>query len=282
MATKKRISELPESTDFKGLWTIGVNALNKSVKVSLEYISTKVSQLIASVNSVIGKAETATTSANSAASSANSAATKATTATQAANTAKTNADTATANANAATKSANDAAKEATEAATTATNAANAADAATQAANTAKTNADTATANANAATKSANDAAKECQEIIDEAQQTENINLVPTSMDLDYPKEITFGNLTELFIKANLNPASVKVNVLFLGDNKSISVTPDGRITVLDIGTSTIHVIPTGNTAIYRSIQIKVSRPTLRMVQTRAQLLLTGDGNLILN
>lgn len=233
MATKKRISELPESTDFKGLWTIGVNALNKSVKVSLEYISTKVSQLIASVNSVIGKAETATTSANSAASSA-------------------------------------------------TNAANAADAATQAANTAKTNADTATANANAATKRANDAAKECQEIIDEAQQTENINLVPTSMDLDYPKEITFGNLTELFIKANLNPASVKVNVLFLGDNKSISVTPDGRITVLDIGTSTIHVIPTGNTAIYRSIQIKVSRPTLRMVQTRAQLLLTGDGNLILN
>ena len=182
----------------------------------------------------------------------------------------------------AVNEANDAAKTATEAATTATNAAKSADAATQAANTAKTNADTATANANAATKSANDAAKECQEIIDEAQQTENINLVPTSMDLDYPKEITFGNLTELFIKANLNPASVKVNVLFLGDNKSISVTPDGRITVLDIGTSTIHVIPTGNTAIYRSIQIKVSRPTLRMVQTRAQLLLTGDGNLILN
>ena len=46
MAIKKKISELPESTDFKGLWTIGVNALNKSVKVSLEYIQTKINSLI--------------------------------------------------------------------------------------------------------------------------------------------------------------------------------------------------------------------------------------------
>ena len=275
MATKKRISELPESTDFKGLWTIGVNALNKSVKVSLEYISTKVSQLITSVNSVISSATTATDSANSAASSANTAASSA-------NTAKKNADTATANANAATKSANDAAATATQAATTATNAAKTADEATQAAQQAKKNADTATANANAATKSANDAAKECQEIVDEAQNTDSLNLVPKSMDLEYPKEITYGNLAELFIKAYLYPASVRGNVLFLGDNKAVSVTPDGRITVLEAGLSTIHVIPTGNTAIYRSIQIKVSNPTLRMVQTRAQLLLTGSGELILN
>ena len=233
MATKKRISELPESTDFKGLWTIGVNALNKSVKVSLEYISTKVSQLITSVNSVISSATTATDSANSAASSANTAASSANTA-------------------------------------------------ASSANTAKKNADTATANANAATKSANDAAKECQEIVDEAQNTDSLNLVPKSMDLEYPKEITYGNLAELFIKAYLYPASVRGNVLFLGDNKAVSVTPDGRITVLEAGLSTIHVIPTGNTAIYRSIQIKVSNPTFRMVQTRAQLLLTGSGELILN
>ncbi len=282
MATKKRISGLPESTDFKGLWTIGVNALNKSVKVSLEYISTKVSQLITSVNSVISSATTATDSANSAASSANTAASSANTAASSANTAKKNADTATANANAATKSANDAAATATQAATTATNAAKTADEATQAAQQAKKNADTATANANAATKSANDAAKECQEIVDEAQNTDSLNLVPKSMDLEYPKEITYGNLAELFIKAYLYPASVRGNVLFLGDNKAVSVTPDGRITVLEAGLSTIHVIPTGNTAIYRSIQIKVSNPTLRMVQTRAQLLLTGSGELILN
>ena len=39
---RKKISELPECTSFKGLWTIGVNALNKSVKVSLEYIQSVV------------------------------------------------------------------------------------------------------------------------------------------------------------------------------------------------------------------------------------------------
>lgn len=35
---KKKVSELPETTSWIGLWTLGVNALNKSVKVSLEFI----------------------------------------------------------------------------------------------------------------------------------------------------------------------------------------------------------------------------------------------------
>lgn len=39
---KKKISELPECTSFKGLWTIGVDIFNKSVKVSLEYIQSVV------------------------------------------------------------------------------------------------------------------------------------------------------------------------------------------------------------------------------------------------
>ena len=184
MAIKKKISELPESTDFKGLWTIGVNALNKSVKVSLEYIQTKINSLISSTNT--------------------------------------------------------------------------------------------------ATTAANEAASDCREVIEEAQQTGSLNLVPTAMSLDYPKVITLGNLSELFVKAKLTPESVYQNVLFLGDNKALTITPDGRITVNEKGLSTIHIIPTANTALYKSIQIEVINPTLRMINTRTQLHLLGNGNLLLN
>ena len=39
---KKKISELPECTSFKGLWTIGVDIFNKSVKGSREDIQSVV------------------------------------------------------------------------------------------------------------------------------------------------------------------------------------------------------------------------------------------------
>lgn len=230
MAIKKKISELPESTNFTGLWTIGVDALNRSVKVSLQYIATKFSELTETINGVIKSAGDATKSANSAASSANSAATKA-------NTAATSAE------------------------------------------TAKANADKATTNANTATESANKAAEDCMEVIDAAQQTGSLNLVPTSMEIEYPEHITLGNLAEHSIKAELSPASVVNNILFLGDGKAVEVTPDGRLTVKAKGTSTLHIIPTANTALYRSIQIVVGNPTLRFASSRASLRLTGAGGL---
>ena len=233
MAIKKKISELPESTDFKGLWTIGVNALNKTVKVSLEYIQTKINSLISSTN-------TATTAANEAASKALASSTAADKSAQ-------TADLATSNAN-----------KAIQAAQTATN------------------------NANTATTAANEAASDCREVIEEAQQTGSLNLVPTAMRLDFPKVITIGNLSELFVKAKLSPESVYQNVLFLGDNKALTITPDGRITAIEKGLSTIHIIPTANTALYKSIQIEVINPTLRMINTRTQLHLLGNGNLLLN
>ena len=107
-------------------------------------------------------------------------------------------------------------------------------------------------------------------------------LIPTSMSIAYPHTVTLGNKTELYIKAQLTPASVYQNVLFLGDNKAVGVTPDGRLTVNEQGLSTIHIIPTANTALYRSIQIEVVNPTLRLINTRTQLHLLGNGNLLLN
>lgn len=204
---KKKISELPECTSFKGLWTIGVDIFNKSVKVSLEYIQSVVEGM-----------------------------------------------------KSATKNATDATSAANSAAQTADNAAQRAQAATTAANTATTNANNATA---------------------AAAELEPLNLVPTAMTVEYPSRLLVGNMAENFIRATLAPASVKPNVLFLGDDKAVSVTPDGRITILAAGISIIHVIPTCNVALYKTIQIKVSEPTVRLV-TLSSIRLTANGNFRFN
>lgn len=218
---KKKISELPECTTFKGLWTIGVNALNKSVKVSLEYIQA----VVDGMKSATKDATDATSAANSAAQAADNAAQR------------------------------------TQAATTAAN--------------------TATANANNAAAEANAAKEDCEEVIAAAAELEPLNLVPTAMAVEYPSRLLVGNMAENFIRATLAPASVKPNVLFLGDDKAVSVTPDGRITILAAGTSIIHVIPTCNVALYKTIQIKVSKPTVRLV-TLSSIRLTANGNFRFN
>ena len=218
---KKKISELPECTTFKGLWTIGVNALNKSVKVSLEYIQA----VVDGMKSATKDATDATSAANSAAQAADNAAQR------------------------------------TQAATTAAN--------------------TATANANNAAAEANAAKEDCEEVIAAAAELEPLNLVPTAMAVEYPSHLLVGNMAENFIRATLAPASVKPNVLFLGDDKAVSVTPDGRITILAAGTSIIHVIPTCNVALYKTIQIKVSKPTVRLV-TLSSIRLTANGNFRFN
>lgn len=216
-----RISELPECTSFKGLWTIGVDIFNKSVKVSLEYIQSVVDGM-----------------------------------------------------KSATKYATDAANSANSASQTANNAAQMAQNATSAANTATKDAENAAA-------AAIDAKENCEEVIAAAGELEPLNLVPTAMTVEYPSNLLVGNMAENFIRATLSPASIKPNVLFLGDNKAVSVTPDGRITILASGVSIIHVIPTCNVALYKTIQIKVSKPTIRLV-TLSSIRLTANGNFRFN
>lgn len=216
-----RISELPECTSFKGLWTIGVDIFNKSVKVSLEYIQSVVDGM-----------------------------------------------------KSATKDATDAANSANSASQTANNSAQMAQNATSAANTATKDAENAAA-------AAIDAKENCEEVIAAAGELEPLNLVPTAMTVEYPSNLLVGNMAENFIRATLSPASIKPNVLFLGDNKAVSVTPDGRITILASGVSIIHVIPTCNVALYKTIQIKVSKPTIRLV-TLSSIRLTANGNFRFN
>ena len=101
------------------------------------------------------------------------------------------------------------------------------------------------------------------------------------MTLEFPKKITKGNKGFQKITATLSPAGTGSNVLFLGDDKAVSVAPDGFLTVNEIGTSRIHVIPTENTGIYRTIDIEVIPLSVRLC-TKSTLRLTANGKFRFN
>lgn len=272
MGVKKiKISALPLADTLVGLYTIGVNALNKSVKVSLEFL------------------KTAADKANDAATAANKAKTAAETATEAAKTATKNANTATEAANTAAKNATDKATAADTAAKNANTKADAADkaagAATTAANTANSKAALADQKATAADNAANlagETAEEARATIVRLEELEEslvgqYKMIPTGMNLDYPPRITFRNTVPRRITYELLPTNTGRNVLFLGDDNAVSVQPDGSLTVNRTGISKIHIIPTENTSIYRTIQITVAEPELRRVKSNS-LRLMGNGS----
>lgn len=272
MGVKKiKISALPLADTLVGLYTIGVNALNKSVKVSLEFL------------------KTAADKANDAATAANKAKTAAETATEAAKTATKNANTATEAANTAAKNATDKATAADTAAKNANTKADAADkaagAATTAANTANSKAALADQKATAADNAANlagETAEEARATIVRLEELEEslvgqYKMIPTGMNLDYPPRITFRNTVPRRITYELLPTNTGRNVLFLGDDNAVSVQPDGSLTVNRTGISKIHVIPTENTSIYRTILITVAEPELRRVKSNS-LRLMGNGS----
>ena len=272
MGVKKiKISALPLADTLVGLYTIGVNALNKSVKVSLEFL------------------KTAADKANDAATAANKAKTAAETATEAAKTATKNANTATEAANTAAKNATDKATAADTAAKNANTKADAADkaagAAPTAANTANSKAALADQKATAADNAANlagETAEEARATIVRLEELEEslvgqYKMIPTGMNLDYPPRITFRNTVPRRITYELLPTNTGRNVLFLGDDNAVSVQPDGSLTVNRTGISKIHVIPTENTSIYRTIQITVAEPELRRVKSNS-LRLMGNGS----
>lgn len=272
MGVKKiKISALPLADTLVGLYTIGVNALNKSVKVSLEFL------------------KTAADKANDAAMAANKAKTAAETATEAAKTATKNANTATEAANTAAKNATDKATAADTAAKNANTKADAADkaagAATTAAHTANSKAALADQKATAADNAANlagETAEEARATIVRLEELEEslvgqYKMIPTGMNLDYPPRITFRNTVPRRITYELLPTNTGRNVLFLGDDNAVSVQPDGSLTVNRTGISKIHVIPTENTSIYRTIQITVAEPELRRVKSNS-LRLMGNGS----
>lgn len=263
---KIKISELPLCSTLKGLFTIGTDKDNNSVKVSLEFVEQETTDAVNKANAATAAANTAKTATETATKNANDA-------TAAAKTATTNATTATTNANIATE----AAKTATAAAKTATTNANTA---TDAANTAAAAATKAKQDAEAATEDAIEATEAANEATTTVLAAFG-GLIPTGMTVESVERLTIGNLADNRINAVLTPAGTLKNVIYISDNKAVTVAPDGRIQVVAKGRSTVHVIPTCNTALAKTIQIEVTAPTLRLT-TRTSLRFTQAGALRLN
>ena len=263
---KIKISELPLFSSLKGLYTLGTDKDNRSVKVSLEFIEQQTTEAVSNAAAATEAAEKAKRDADTATGQAQAATTAANNAAAAATTAKQNADTATGKANAAAQAATTA-KEAAETATK-----NALDA-TRAAEQATENADLATGAAENATSAAHYAAERVLTLIGQ--------IVPTALTVAAVPRLTVGNVQPVYIEATLSPAQVMRNLLFISDGKAVTVSPDGRLTIVGKGRSTVQVIPTVNTALAKVIQVEVGEPTLRLA-SRQSLRLTASGALRLN
>ncbi|MBV4292611.1 hypothetical protein [Odoribacter splanchnicus] len=262
-AESKGVGDLPVATSLDGLLSLPALRFNGGVPevveapisklqdVALDAVSgaTKAANEAAvKANTSAGNADKATTAANNAAKSANDAAGTAGAATEAAKK--------------ATDAANGAASNATKAATKASSAADTANKEASSVNAAKSEALAAAARASSTATTAEaeiEKMKQLQESISGAA-----SLAPTRMELTYTKRITQRNPYVQRIVAKMFPSYSLQNVLFLGDDVAVSVDPAGIVTPLKIGTSRIHVIPTQATHLYKTINVTVQAPSVRL------------------
>lgn len=223
MIKKIKISALPLAGSFIGLFTIGVDKDNKSVKIGLEFIKTaadNANDAAKNANTKAGAADRAASSANQAAGLASS------------------------------------------------QASNAEDKAIKAENAANETAQT------------NEVALATIARLEELEESlvGQYKMIPTAMTLTYPKVITLRNPSALRIAYELFPTNTGRNVLFLSDDNAVSVLPNGSIVVCRTGVSKVHAIPTENTEIYQTVEIKVVEPYMRKTAQSA-IRLTGSGNI---
>ena len=262
-AESKGVGDLPVATSLDGLLSLPALRFNGGVPevveapisklqdVALDAVSgaTKAANEAAvKANTSAGNADKATTAANNAAKSANDAAGTAGAATEAAKK--------------ATDAANGAASNATNAATKASSAADTANKEASSVNAAKSEALAAAARASSTATTAEaeiEKMKQLQESISGAA-----SLAPTRMELTYTKRITQRNPYVQRIVAKMFPSYSLQNVLFLGDDVAVSVDPAGVVTPLKNGTSRIHVIPTQAPHLYKTINVTVQAPSVRL------------------
>lgn len=121
------------------------------------------------------------------------------------------------------------------------------------------------------------AAQQAVEDVREAIESQSLGF-PTSMTVEYPTRLTYGNQEENKIKAVLYPlATALQNVIFQSDNKAVSVYPDGTIHINEVGKSIVHVIPTMKTSLAQTILINVEAPSVRLTDmTHVRLLANGN------
>lgn len=169
----------------------------------------------------------------------------------------------------ATDAVADATKKAIEAASNATNAATKASSAADTANKEASSVNAAKSEALAAAARASSTATTAEAEIEKMKQLQEsisgaASLAPTRMELTYTRRITQRNPYVQRIVAKMFPSYSLQNVLFLGDDVAVSVDPAGVVTPLKIGTSRIHVIPTQATHLYKTINVEVQAPSVRL------------------
>lgn len=258
---KLKISELPICTTLKGLFTIGTDSQNRSVKVSLQFVEDRVAQSVSA-------ADKATEDARAATQTAQASGQRAEQSSQAADTAAAQAQTAR--------------SEAEEATEEARNAAQAADREAQAAKSATDEAKEATDASKEATAAAVSATEESVQATEDARAATEETLakiavlVPSALSVVCVSRLTLGNVTPVRIKAVLSPVTAMKNVIYISDGGSVEVSTDGVMRAVKKGFSRVHIIPTMNTALARTCLVEVGEPTLRSV-SRTGLRLTQSG-----
>ena len=102
-------------------------------------------------------------------------------------------------------------------------------------------------------------------------------LIPTDLKVSCIERITISNKEPVYIKAELSPATVLKNIIFISDNRAALVDADGKITPVAEGKSRINIIPTCNTALAKTILVEVGRPLVRLVNSKSSLRLLSGG-----
>lgn len=262
-AESKGVGDLPVATSLDGLLSLPALRFNGGVPEVVEAPISKLQDV--ALDAVSG----ATKAANEAAVKANTSAGNADKATTAANNAAKSANDAAGTAGAATEAAKKAADAANGAASNATNAATKASSAADTANKEASSVNAAKSEALAAAARASSTATTAEAEIEKMKQLQEsisgaASLAPTRMELTYTKRITQRNPYVQRIVAKMFPSYSLQNVLFLGDDVAVSVDPAGIVTPLKIGTSRIHVIPTQATHLYKTINVTVQAPSVRL------------------
>lgn len=104
-------------------------------------------------------------------------------------------------------------------------------------------------------------------------------VIPLVLEVEALHRITYGNTVKRYIKTQLLPQYAVQNVLWLSDGKAVEVEPDGEIVVLGLGKSRVHVIPTENTALHKTVTVEVVRPSL-IKANNSSLLMVGASILL--
>lgn len=184
-----------------------------------------------------------------------------------------NADTAAAEVRREAQNLRDTASEAVRTCNTSTDAAKAA---TRAADTATASAQAAATATNAERELTEQSRARLEAVAGRAEQM--AAPIPDGLRVISPAVVTLGNAVPQFIRFRVLPAGALQNVIFQAYGGAAGVEPDGRLLPFRPGVVRVHVIPTLGTRFYKTVELRIAAPALRLA-ARGALRIDAAGNL---